>query len=137
MPHDPTLVAETREWFQRAADDLAAAAHDLTSNPPLTRDVAFHAQQAAEKAMKGFLMWHGRPFRKTHSLVELGKACVDIDISLESVLRRSAPLTEYAWRFRYPGEAETPTVGVSREALATARLVCDTLLSRLPAEVAP
>jgi HEPN domain-containing protein len=136
MPHDPTLVAETREWFQRAADDLGAAAHDLTAKPALTRDATFHAQQAAEKAMKGFLMWHGRPFRKTHNLVELGGQCVQIDRGLEEILRGAAPLTEYAWKFRYPGEGESPTVELARAALATARSVYDALLSRLPGELA-
>jgi HEPN domain-containing protein len=28
----------------------------------------FHAQRAAEKAMKAFLAWHDVPFRKTHNL---------------------------------------------------------------------
>ncbi len=137
MPLDPILVAETREWFRRAADDLAAGAHDLTGQAELTRDAAFHAQQAAEKAIKGFLMWHSRPFGKTHNLVELGNQCVALDVSLEETLRAAAPLTEYAWKFRYPGEAESPTVEVARAALATARTVYDTLRARLPGDVAP
>ena len=54
--------------------------------------------------MKAFLTWHDRVFRKTHDLVELGGQCVARDTTLESVLRAAAPLTEYAWRYRYPGE---------------------------------
>ncbi len=75
MPHDPELVAETRGWFQRAAHDLGAGRIDLTAEPALTGDAVFHAQQAAEKSMKGFLTWHGRVFRKTHNLGELGDMC--------------------------------------------------------------
>jgi prevent-host-death family protein len=30
--------------------------------------MVFHAQQAAEKAMKGYLSWHDQAFRKTHDL---------------------------------------------------------------------
>jgi HEPN domain-containing protein len=135
MPHDPVLIAETAEWFRRAAEDLAAGAHDLGAKPALTRDAAFHAQQAAEKAMKGFLMWHGRPFRKTHNLVELGEQCLQMDSTLEVILRKAAPLTEYAWKFRYPGEAEAPSARICRDALATAHAVYDRLLAGVPPEV--
>jgi hypothetical protein len=43
MPRDRALVAETRAWLEKAADDLAAAAHDLGAHPPLCGDTAFHA----------------------------------------------------------------------------------------------
>jgi HEPN domain-containing protein len=81
MPHDPELVAETREWIVRAERDLAAAAHDLKAEPPFLHEVAFHAQQAAEKTFKAFLTWHGKPFRKTHNLEELGEQCLGVDRS--------------------------------------------------------
>jgi HEPN domain-containing protein len=72
MPLDPALVVETRGWLAKAHKDLGAALHELTADPPFLEDIVFHAQQAAEKSMKAFLSWRGRPFRKTHNLVELG-----------------------------------------------------------------
>lgn len=54
MPHDPELVAETRAWLSKAKSDLDAAAFELTAEPPFTADMVFHAQQAVEKAFKGF-----------------------------------------------------------------------------------
>jgi hypothetical protein len=86
--------------------------------------------------MKGFLAWHDQPCRKTHNLVEIGQACVEIDPSLETLLRDAAPLTEYAWRFRYPSDPEEPSVDEARNALDTARRVVEALLERLPGEVA-
>ncbi len=94
MPPDPALVAESRSWFAKAAKDLATAAYESQASPPFAEDITFHAQQAAEKAMKGFLTWHGCVFRRTHDLVELGEACLRLDRSLEELLRRAAPLTE-------------------------------------------
>jgi HEPN domain-containing protein len=135
MPHDPALVAETSAWFRKAASDLRAAEVDLTVEPPLTDDVVFHAQQAAEKVFKGFLVWHYRTFRKTHSLEELGEQCLDIDPSLKSIVDRAAPLTEYAWRFRYPGDLEVPPRTEAEEALAIAREAYEAVLGRLPAEM--
>jgi len=135
MPHDPSLIAETRAWLLKAAKDLAIADHDRNAKPPFLEDVVFHCQQAAEKVLKGFLTWHGIAFRKTHNLVEIGQSCVAVDRTLEPTLRLAAPLTEYAWKFRYPGEPEEPSSEEADEALATAREVHDAVLARLPAEV--
>ncbi|MCJ7705397.1 MAG: HEPN domain-containing protein [Desulfobacterales bacterium] len=73
MPHDPVLVSETKEWLIKATQDLRSAEHALTASPPLLGDVAYHCQQVTEKALKAFLVWHNIPFRKTHSLEEIGE----------------------------------------------------------------
>ena len=46
-------------------------------------------------------------------------------------------LTEYAWKYRYPGEMEEASQGEAEEGLALARQVYDAILARLPAEVHP
>ena len=137
MPHDPARVADARPWFVKSDEDLRAGAHQLSASPPYLSDAAFHAQQACEKAMKGFLAWHDRPFGKTHNLVELGRACVAIATDLEPMLRKAGPLTEYAWKFRYPGEPDGPSPEEVARALAVAREVREALLARLPGELRP
>ena len=79
MPHDPELLAETRSWFLKWSRDLEAGEFELTAPSPFTEYAVFHAQQAAEKALKGFLVRNGVPFRKTHSLEELGAQCEAVD----------------------------------------------------------
>jgi HEPN domain-containing protein len=96
MPHDPELVAETRAWLLKAVQDLGAGSHDLCASPPFTADAAFHAQQAAEKAMKAFLTWHSSPFRKTHALEELGQQCLALEPALAGAIDDAVPLTKYA-----------------------------------------
>lgn len=130
-------VADTRAWLVRAREDLRGAEIDLAASPPLLGDAAFHCQQATEKALKAFLAWHDRPFRKTHDLVELGAECVAVDPTLEPHLRSTAPLTEYAWRYRYPGEPSEPEESEVRQALDLARAVVALALERLPAETHP
>ena len=137
MPPDPARSEDTRAWLDKAAGDLRAGAHSLTAEPPLAFDVTFHAQQACEKALKALLAWHDRPFRKTHNIEELGEVCLTIDPSLRDLVDRAAPLTEYAWRFRYPGEAHDPTRDEAEAALAVARDVFQAVLARLPATVRP
>jgi predicted nucleotidyltransferase/HEPN domain-containing protein len=133
--HDPVLVAETKAWFTKAANDLRAADHEFSAQPPLLGDIVFHCQQAVEKSMKGFLTWHNRPFRKTHSLEELGEQCLTLDPALKSFVDRSVPLSDYAWKFRYPGEPEEPDLTEAQDALVLAREVYVAILARLPEAV--
>jgi HEPN domain-containing protein len=137
MPPDPELVAETRDWLDRAADDLRAGELLLGAAPPLPVAAAFHAQQAAEKALKAFLTWHSRPFRKTHDLAEIGGLCVAIDATLDTPVRRAAVLSECAWRFRYPGAPRPLGPAEAAEALGLARAVYAAVVARLPGEVRP
>lgn len=132
MPHDPIREADARAWLAKAHMDLKAAAHELTAVPPFTADAVFHAQQAAEKTLKGLLAWHDVPFRKTHDLAEIGEQCAGIDVSLESLLMRAATLTQYVWKFRYPGEPQEPSVEEAEQAIALAREVYETVSLRLP-----
>ena len=60
----------THEWLTRAADDLAAA-QLLLSRLDLTNVVAFHAQQAVEKALKAVIEELDLGFVRTHSLTRL------------------------------------------------------------------
>jgi HEPN domain-containing protein len=135
MPLDPVLLADTRAWFRKAAIDLRSVEVDLAATPPILEDAVFHCQQAAEKAMKGFLTYHQQPFGKTHDLRELGKACIQIDRSLEPPVERSMPLTSYAWRFRYPGNPEELALEEAQEASTMARQVVGELLGRLPRDI--
>ncbi len=137
MPHDPELVAETRAWLGKAEKDIGMGAAVLAAEPSYPSGAAFHAQQAAEKSMKGLLTWHNHPFPKTHDLANVGHRCVAVDPTLDPLLRRAALLTEYAWKFRYPGDPEEATPEEAREALQIAREVYAAIIARLPEEVAP
>lgn len=96
------MKAITREWLDRAGDDLQAADLLLT-RPDLTNMVAFHAQQTVEKSLKAMLEEYDVASIKTHSLIRLYGMVqehmsfpVDQDMldRLESVYIES----------RYPGE---------------------------------
>ena len=84
-------------------------------------DAAFHSQQAAEKALKAFLTWRDLPFPRVHDLEDIGARCVEADASLRMVVDRVARLSQYAWRFRYPGEPYEPAPEEVRQALQLAR----------------
>jgi hypothetical protein len=52
---------------------------------------------------------------------------------LREFVDQAAPLSEHAWKFRYPGEPAQPGPEEATEALATARGIFEAVLSRMPA----
>ena len=79
-------------------------------------EALFHCQQAAEKALKTFLTFHERAFRKTHDLGDLSPQCLEIDDSLRLA-------TQYAWQFRYPGAPYEPDSTEAQAGLQKAEAV--------------
>jgi len=130
MAPDDARTEDVRAWLQKANLDLRAAEHEMPE-AGLVADVVFHAQQAAEKSLKAFLAWQDVPFRKTHNIEELGRTCLSLDATLRSVVDRAVPLTEYAWKFRYPGEPEEPSLEEARDALDAARAVYEAIVTRV------
>jgi hypothetical protein len=128
MPLDPELVAETRAWFAKALNDLRAVEALTAVSPPLFDESVFYCRQAAAAVPT---------FRKTHNLEEIGEQCLGVDPSLRQVVDQAVPLSEYAWKFRYPGEPAQPGAEEVAEALVTARAVFEAMVSRMPAEVRP
>jgi len=138
MPPELGKGKETSLWLEKALEDLKSARILFRANEPTQwHQVLFFCQQVAEKAMKGFLTWHGVKFRWTHDLVEVGKQCTDIDVSIESDISSVKDLTDYAWEFRYPGEDEEPTKGEAESGMIRAEKFVFAILSRLPVEVHP
>ncbi len=67
------MAAETLDdWLEKAEEDFQLVSLAMRQRKhPLYAGVCFHAQQCAEKYMKGFLVRHKTAFRKTHDLDEL------------------------------------------------------------------
>jgi HEPN domain-containing protein len=65
-----------RAWLIKARNDLVTA-RELGAMTTTPLDTAiYHCQQAAEKAVKGFLAFHDHPLERTHDverLVELAQ----------------------------------------------------------------
>ncbi len=55
-----------RAWFKKAENDLINAENTIKMDAPPTDTICFHAQQCAEKYLKGFLTFHQIGFPKTH-----------------------------------------------------------------------
>ena len=126
------IVELAREWMKRAEDDLRMAQIVLVASPPVPWGSAFHAQQAAEKFLKAFLVSHQIEFEKVHLITYLLDLCVGVEPQAES-LRPAAPrLTVFAVDARYPFPEQEITEEMAREAVQLARQVREFVLERLP-----
>lgn len=101
------------------------------ANAGLDHNALYHCQQAVEKALKAFLVWHQQPFRRTHDLEEIGQAVANLDISLGSITLEADALTDFAWRARYPGNLYTLAAGEVTAMLELAQRVLAEIKLRL------
>jgi HEPN domain-containing protein len=113
----PEARREADEWLQRAQSDLLIAERALQGTPTLADQAAYHAQQAAEKALKAFLAANNRPLRKTHNLEQLVTQCQTVDARFGDLLRSARTLNPYATAFRYPGGPLQPAVNEAERAI--------------------
>jgi len=61
MPCHKDIPGSAADWLARAKSDLAIAKAPLPQGA-IYEDLCFHAQQAAEKALKAVYQHHGWPF---------------------------------------------------------------------------
>jgi HEPN domain-containing protein len=96
----------TLEWIEKAEGDFHLLEREIRARKNPNYDaVCFHAEQCAEKYLKGRLIEGNISFPKTHDLVLL----LDLVLSLEplwEVLRDDLSfLSGFGVEFRYPGES--------------------------------
>lgn len=106
----------------RAKGDLALALAPLPEGG-FYEDLCFHAQQAAEKAIKAVYLNKGLAFRYIHDLGELLAGLMHHDLVIPQEVIDARVLAVYASESRYPGLAEPVTIEEYREATALASKV--------------
>ena len=97
------------QWIEKADEDRLVV-HQLFEAGSIARGtIGFHCQQAAEKYLKAFLIFHGIEPERTHNLEFLLARCSDIDVSFSAI--ELLNLTDYGVEARYPGDFLEPAVG--------------------------
>jgi len=124
--------SHARQWMAKATNDLVAGERLLAAGGPYDA-VCFHAQQAAEKALKALLAFAGSPIPHTHNLEDLQSACGQIT-SMTLPARLSewelAELTPFAVESRYDVEF-SPDDQTARQAVTLASEVCAAVAAAL------
>jgi HEPN domain-containing protein len=93
-----------RAWFKKAQNDIINAENTIKMETPPCDTICFHAQQCAEKYLKGFLSFHEIDFPKTHSLEDLVELCKQVIPEIEAELENIEILSSYGVEVRYPDE---------------------------------
>ena len=103
MPGADRVADLTLRWVRNAQADLAIcrATSDLVGRYPAS--VAFHAQQAMEKAIKAILVFEQIDFPRTHDLERLA-ALVPSDWHLRLPAEDLGRMSQFAAETRYPIE---------------------------------
>lgn len=122
MPQDRPTPGSPQDWLGRAKGDLALARTPLPEGA-FYEDLCFHAQQAAEKALKAVYQYRGWTFRYTHDLEELITGLKKQGMAIPPEVEDAIVLTSFAWEARYPGLGEPVTVEEYREAIQQAETV--------------
>ena len=120
-----------KEWLLLAISDIWMARHEIDrpDGEVVTIGVCFHAQQAAEKFLKAYLVSRGVDFEYTHELEYLLELCARED---ESFLDLDVGnLTDYAVRIRYPRRMHIPSIEEAKKALRLAERIKDFVLEKL------
>ena len=100
-------MARFLEWMHRAKGSLEMAQIKIIGHIQY-EDLCFQVQQAAEKALKGLLIYYGIEPEFTHNIEKLlGE--LERYTAIPANIRESAQLTDYATQTRYPGEYEEVT----------------------------
>ena len=136
---DEKTTATTKAWITKARNDLDTA-RLIADSPAGHLDAAiYHCQQAAEKAVKAFLVFSGAAVERTHDVEKLMDIAMDHDGSFSAWLNEAAMLTPLATAYRYPFEGALfdPPPPVFEEALDAASKIYAHVLSRFPDEVHP
>jgi len=119
------------QWVQSARSDLAYAEID----PPvgvMFEPLCFHAQQAAEKAIKALLLAHDEEPPYIHDIGAL-VALLQTKVAVPEGVADAAALTPYAAWSGYPPSGEPVTDEQWRDAAAIARRVVEWVEQQLAA----
>jgi HEPN domain-containing protein len=124
-------------WLTKAASDLRSARILAAETDPPLDTAIYHRQQPAEKAVKGFLVFHDTRFEKTHDIRVLGLLAASIEPRFHDWQHAAQLLTPYVHRFRYPSDVGEPKPDEFKQALATAGNLYTFVLSLLPTGTHP
>lgn len=110
-------------WLFKADHDLISARKLMEGGDPMLDTAVFHAQQCAEKALKGYLSFKHEPIHKTHNLVVLVENCCRIDESFRKLFPDAEEIAPYGTAFRYPDIALEPDRADVLEAISKAEAI--------------
>ncbi len=122
-PDERGPAGSAREWLAHAESDLNLARLAKNRTGILPEQICFHAQQAAEKALKAVLLSKRIEFPLVHDIEELLEIAQQGGILFPEEVSNAGGLTPYAVEARYPGHLEEITPSDLEESVRLAEAV--------------
>jgi len=123
------FMQEHEKGLQIAQEDAYVA--KILLKFELFSSVAYHSQQAAEKALKAYLVFKKHELSKTHDLIKLFIVCKRFDLEFEKIYGMAEYLNPFATKFRYPTEFDIPDLSDSRDAVKCANVIIKFVLKKI------
>ena len=124
-----------RNWLKKARRDLLSARRLARGKDPYFDTAIYHCQQTAEKAVKGWLVYHDQSFEKTHDLRLLVTLASEIEPKFTEWFEVAEQVSPYATAYRYPGEVLEPTEDEFNQTLTASSKFYDFICSLLPIDL--
>lgn len=132
---DEAQREEVKQWLLKSQRDLKVSQVLLSSEAYLLDSAVYHCQQAAEKALKGYLAHQKLEIVKTHNLDTLLELCIPFSPGFQSLKVAAKILTPYAADFRYPGDNVDPGTAEAEKAVEMAKQIVSFVIEQLPNEL--
>lgn len=123
-------MKEIDQWLDKAEEDLITISNNLAASQIPINSCCFHAQQAAEKYFKAFLIFHRIEFPKTHDLILLIELCKKVDLSFEKLQQQAIDLSVFAIAPRYPNAIINPDLNDAKLAYNSATDIKEFVLNK-------
>ncbi len=130
MHMDKNSKLKFMEWAKRAEEDITVAQLVLAENGP-PNQICFHAQQSAEKYLKGYLIFKEQKFEKVHQLRYLLELCARIEPSFEILKEDTFYLTRFYIETRYPSDNPDFTPSEAKRALGASLKIKEFILNKI------
>jgi HEPN domain-containing protein len=106
-------IDDAKEWIVIADSDFDSARLLNESARKHFEIICYHCSQAAEKYLKGYLVYNEIVPRKTHDLLFLNNICIEKDKRFEAIIIGCGFLNRFAGDIRYPHKYETNEADVN------------------------
>lgn len=124
-------LEEIKRWINKGDHDLGTAIITYQHIPEYVDTITFHCQQAIEKYLKAYLIFHSTTFKFSHDLVYLLDIIVQKDPEMDTYYDELSKLQGYAVEIRYPNEIIFLSKEVVEKAILLAKEIRTGLTNRM------
>jgi HEPN domain-containing protein len=110
-------------WLLKASNEFRSAKKLIQGDDKILDTAIYHTQQAAEKALKAFLVFNKQSFLKTHDLEKILTCCESFEKAFGGLRASAALLNPYGTFFRYPDNFFEPALEDVIEAIENAEKI--------------